>query len=152
MSLNEQIQKDLEQALKNKKETEILALRMLKNAVKNASIQKKGELDDAEIIKIIRSEIKKRNESIEAFKQGQRSDLVKKEQAELEVLKNYLPQELSDDEIKELIKEAIEVTKAEGSQNFGQIMGVVMKKIAGQADGSKVSQLVKEELAALSKK
>jgi len=100
MDLSDQIQKDLDQALKSKKEAEVSTLRMLKSAIKNASIAKKEDLDETEITKIIRSEIKKRKESIEAFTQGDRSDLAEKEKKEIEVLKIYLPQELSDEQIR----------------------------------------------------
>lgn len=146
MSLNEQIEKDFIQALKNKKEAELLSLRMLKNAIKNATIQKKAELKDDEIIKLIRSEVKKRNESIEAFMKGDRDDLVTKEKAELEILKIYLPKELGDEKIKKIIFEVIESSKATGPQDFGKVMGLVMKKTGGQVEGNKVSQLVKEVL------
>jgi len=149
MNLNDKIQNDLNQALKSKQEVEVSVLRMFINAIKNASIQKKDKLDEKEIIKVLRSEIKKHNESIEAFQKGQRADLVDKEKAELEVLKKYLPQEISDDDLKKIIIEVIEPTD---SNNFGQVMGIVMKKISGQADGNRVSKLVKEQLEELKEK
>jgi len=152
----EQIEKDYIQALKNKDEAVVSTLRMLKSAIKNASIEKKSakdgfasggdELKNQDLIKLLRFELKKRNESIEAFKKGDRQDLVEKEAAEVEIIKKYLPKEISDDDINKVISEVIESMEVSDPSGFGRVMGEVMKKLGGAAEGGKVTQLVKAAL------
>jgi len=156
VNIIEQIDQDLIQAQKSKNEAVISTLRMIKNSAKNASIEKKSakggsasggdDLNQEEVIKILRSEVKKRNESVEAFKKGERQDLADKETAEIETIKKYLPKEISDEDINKVVVEVIESTKAQSPKDFGQVMGVVMKKLVGAADGGKVTQLVKQAL------
>ncbi|MCG2695188.1 GatB/YqeY domain-containing protein, partial [Candidatus Parcubacteria bacterium] len=108
---------------------------------------KKDEgLTDDEIIKIIKSEAKKRNDAIEAYTKGGRNELAQKEKEELAILKAYLPKELPDEEIEKIVKEAIIETKAESMEEFGNIMKEAMIKLKGQADGKRVSEIVKKLL------
>lgn len=147
MEIKEKIEADLIQALKKKKEVEVLILRMMKSAIKNAEIAKRPQALTAEdIIKVLRSEIKKRQEAISDYKKGNRQDLADKESQEIEVIKRYLPPELADEELKKIIKKVIAKTKASGPKDFGKVMGMAMKEVAGRADGGKVSQVVKELL------
>ena len=143
MSIIKQIDQDLINAQKAKDETIVLTLRMIKSACKNQAIElRKPELSEQEVILILRREMKKRLDSISAFHAGNRPDLADKEQAELEIIKKYLPPELSEDDI----SRAIDVALASGVNNFGQVMKEVMIKLQGQADGQIVQRLVKEKL------
>ena len=143
MSIINQIDQDLIKAQKAKAENELLTLRMVKSAFKNQAIElRKPELDEPEAILILRRELKKRLDSIQAFNSGGRPDLAAKEQGECEIIKKYLPPELSETDI----NQAIEAVLATGVNNFGQVMKEVMQKLQGQADGQIVQRLVKEKL------
>lgn len=141
----EKIKNDLNQALKDKDEVKVSVLRMLVSEIHNKQISNKSdEISDDEIIKVIRQQVKKIKESIEAYKQGKRDDLVKKESQELDILNKYLPQEMSQDELEKVIKEIIDGVKPQGPQDFGKVMSEAMKRLSGRVDGSKVSEVVKK--------
>jgi len=141
----EKIKNDLNQALKDKDEVKVSVLRMLVSEIHNKQISNKSdEISDDEIIKVIRQQVKKIKESIEAYKQGKRDDLVKKESQELDILNKYLPQEMSQDELEKVIKEIIDGVKPQGPQDFGKVMSKAMKRLSGRVDGSKVSEVVKK--------
>lgn len=151
MSLWAKIENDFKQALKERELVRLSVLRLLKSAIKNAEIEKrgkgeKGELSDDELVKVIKKEVRKREEAILAFRQGRREDLASREEAELEILNSYLPADLSDEEIKKIIDEVISESQLADSKNLGQIMKLVMTKVGLRADGKKVSTLVKEKL------
>ena len=147
MSLKQRISDDFIKALKSRDEALVSVLKLLKNSVKNKEIEIKKELDDKEIIKVLFSEIKKRKESIRQFKQGNREDLVDKEQKEVDVLQKYLPEMKSSSEIKEVICAIIKEEKINKSiSNFGRVMKLVMKKLGDKAEGSIVSKIVKDQL------
>lgn len=122
-------------------------MRMVMAAIKNREIEKRGELDDAECIKVLTSLAKQRGESIEMFKQGGRQDLVVKEEAELALIKSFLPEELSEGELAKLVEEAISETQAGSPRDMGRVMKVLAPKIQGRADGKVVSELVKQKLS-----
>lgn len=147
MSLKEQINQDFLNAYKNKDEAKSSLLRLLKSSIQNAEIAKKGELSDEEIFKLLQKEIKQRQEAIVEYKKGGREDLVNKDQAEIDLLKAYLPAELSDSELEQIVNEAIKNTGASGQTDFGKVMGATMPKIAGKASGDRVSQMVKSKLS-----
>lgn len=141
----DKIKNDLNQALKDKDEIKVSVLRMLVSEIHNEQINNKSdEISDDEIIKVIRQQVKKIKESIEAYKQGKRNDLVKKESQELDILNKYLPQEMSQDELEKMIKEIIDDVKPQGPQDFGKVMSKAMKQLSGRVDGSKVSEVVKK--------
>jgi hypothetical protein len=143
MSIIKQIDQDLITAQKAKDEVVVLTLRMVKSAFKNQAIElRKPELEETEAILILRRELKKRLDSIQAFNNGGRPELAAQEQVECEIIKKYLPAELSE---KDVIK-AIDEVLATGANNFGQVMKEVMQKLQGQADGQLVQRLVKEKL------
>lgn len=151
MSLWAKIESDSIKALKENKQLKLSVLRLLKSAVKNAEIEKKtkGEKDpltEEEIIKVIKKEIKKREESIEGYTKGERADLVAKEEEELEILKEYAPKDLSDEKIINIVNETIQESNLSETKDFGQLMKLVMAKVGSQADGKKVSQFVREKL------
>lgn len=146
MNLKEKIDQDLIESMKAKDETKLSVLKMLKSAIKNQEIQKQMELADEDVLSLIQGQIKSRQDSIELFDQGGRPELAQKEQAEIDLLKPYLPEQMSEEEIKKLVLAAISQTGATGIQEMGKVMAVLMPQVKGKADGSLVSQVVKEEL------
>lgn len=147
MSLIERIDKDLVAAMKAKDEMKVGTLRFLKAAVKNYIIDNRGkELKDADIIQVIRKQIKQRQDSIEAYKQGNRLDLAEKEEKELEILKSYMPQELDESALRKIVLQTMEEVGSAGVKDMGKVMSAIMPKTAGAADGKMVSRVVSEEL------
>jgi len=165
MKLKEKINEDFKIALKEKKEIGIGTLRMLKAVIFNKEKEKrykifqkekelkeedlieKSQLTDEEVIEVISSEIKKRKEAIEEFEKGKRQDLAEKEKKEIEILKKYMPEEISEEEIKKMAKEIIESIRAKTQKDIGKVMAQLMPKVKGRIEGSKVSQIVKELLS-----
>jgi hypothetical protein len=164
MSLKEKIQEDLKTALKEKNEIETSTLRLVLAAISNKEtekrtkiwkekpelspkeLEKESQLTDEEIVEVIGSEIKKRKEAILLFEKGERTDLVEKEKKELEILKKYLPEQMSEDRIKEEAKKVIEEIGASGPKDTGKVMSALMPKLKGKAEGGVVSKIVGELL------
>jgi uncharacterized protein YqeY len=146
MSLLDKVNEDLKASMKAKDAIRNNTLRQIKTAVMNTEIKKGKALDDGEISAVIFSLAKSHNDSIESFKQGGRMDLVAQEEQELLILKTYLPEQLSDDELKNIIGEAISATGASSAKDMGKIMGQIMPKVKGKADGAKINQIVKQLL------
>ena len=149
MGLKEKLQADLTEAIRSRNEVVSGTVRMLLAAITNEEVAGKEAkvLTDAEIITVLSREAKKRREAVEAYTQAKRDDLAGKEKAEAAVIANYLPEQLSEDEIKKLIADAIAKTDAKGPAGMGLVMKVLQPKIAGKADGGVVSGLVKAALA-----
>ena len=149
MGLKEKLQADLTDAIRSRNEVVSGTVRMLLAAITNEEVAGKAAkvLTDAEIITVLSREAKKRREAVEAYTQAKRDDLAGKEKAEAAVIANYLPEQLSEDEIKKLIADAIAETGAKGPAGMGLVMRVLQPKIAGKADGGVVSGLVKAALA-----
>jgi len=149
MGLKEKLQSDLTEAIRSRNEVVSGTVRMLLAAITNEEVAGKAAkvLTDAEIITVLSREAKKRREAVEAYTQAKRDDLAGKEKAEAAVIANYLPEQLSEDEIKKLIADAIAETDAKGPAGMGLVMKVLQPKIAGKADGGVVSGLVKAALA-----
>ncbi len=145
MSLK-QLQEDLNKALKNGEALKVSVLRLLLSALNYEKIDKQKELNEEEIINVIKYEAKKRRESIELYAKGKREDLVNKEKSELDILLTYLPKEMSEAEISEKVKNIIAALSPEEKQNFGQVMGKVMGELKGKADGGLIAKLVKENV------
>ena len=148
--LKDKIQEDLKQAMLAKEEDKLSTIRMLKSALQYFEIQKRGagyEATDDDVIEVVGKEIKKRREAIEMFIKGGRQESADKETKELEVLQTYLPEQMSEEEIRTLVKEAISQTGATAMQDMGKVMGVLMTKTKGKADGQLVSTLVREKLS-----
>lgn len=147
MPIKEQIEKDFVKAMKEKNVFRISTLRMVKAAIKNSEIEKKGTLDDAELVKLLDNLIKKRLEAIELFRQGEREDLAQKEESEIKIIEEYLPKALTKEQIIEVIDKIIIEIKAASEKDFGKVMKGVMEAIKSQrVDGKVVSDLVKERL------
>ena len=148
MGLKEKLQADLTEAIRGRNEVKSGTIRMLLSAITNEEVAGKAAkvLTDAEIITVLSRETKKRREAVEAFTAAKRDDLANKEKAEAVVIAQYLPEQLSEAEIKKMIAEAIAETNAAGPAGMGLVMKVLQPKIAGKADGGLVSGLVKEQL------
>ena len=147
MSLAKKIDSDLIEALKAGDKAKVTVLRGLKSDLKYKLIAKGEDLTDDDMIAVLSSAAKKRRESIEQFKQGNRDDLAEKEQAELAVIEQYLPAQMGEDEIRQIVADAIEETGADSPQKMGLVMKVVMPKVKGKADGKLVNRLVAQLLA-----
>lgn len=163
MSLQQQINNDFKKALQEKNELVLSVLRMLNAAIKNKEIEKRtklsreekdiakleeqSKLTDEEAIEVISSEAKKRREAIEEYKKGNRRELAEKEKKELEVLKKYMPEQISEEQIKEETEKVIKEIGVVGPQDMGKVMGALMPKLKGRAEGKVVSRIVNELLS-----
>lgn len=147
MSLINQISKDLIEAMKAKDVLKTSTFRLLMSSFKNKQIEVGHELTDSEAQGVIVKAAKQRRESIDAYKKGGREDLASKEELELKVLDNYLPEQMSEDDIEKVIVEVIAEVGAAKAGDTGRVIGEVMKKLRGQADGAVVSRIVSEKLS-----
>jgi uncharacterized protein YqeY len=149
MALKEKLQNDLTEAMRARDEVRSSTIRMVLTAIKNEEVSGKEarDLSDAEVITVLSREAKKRREAAEAFEQAGAADRAANEKAEGVIIAEYLPAQLSESEIKELIAAAITETGATGPQQMGQVMKLIQPKIAGRADGGVVSSLVKAALS-----
>lgn len=149
MILQDRIDQDLREAMKAREAGRVGVLRMLKAAMKNGAIEKGGsdaQLDDTEAAAVIRKQVKQRQDSIEGFEKGHRPELAAKEKTELEVLNGYLPKQLSDAEISDLVRESISEAGATSKAQMGAVMKVAQAKAAGRADGKALSREVQQQL------
>lgn len=143
----EKIESDLKEAMKQRDELKVSTLRFLKSAILYICIEKKKDkLEDREVFEVLNKQIKMRKDAIEGFKKGNRDDLVQKEAKELEMLKQYLPEPLSDEEVVKIVQEEIEALEVKDKSAFGRIMQAVLKRASGRVDAQKVSEIVKEKL------
>ncbi len=147
MSLQDQLLAEMNKAAKARDRIKLSTVRLIRSAIKNKEIEKRKPLEDEEILKVISSMIRQRGESIQLFRKGGREDLVKKEEAELMILQSFLPEQLSEEQIKKLIDEVLKETEATTFKDMGKVMRTLMPKIAGRADGAKVNQMVREKLS-----
>ncbi len=147
--LKAKIQEDIRTSMFARDELKTSTLRLLMSSLKNYEIEKglNYEAIDEDVLTIVSREIKKRRESIEMFQKGGRQELVDKEQKELEQLQRYLPEQLSEDEVKKLVDDAISQVGAKSIQDMGKVMGILSTQIKGKADGSMVSTIVREKLS-----
>jgi uncharacterized protein YqeY len=147
MSLFNQIKKDMITALKSGYKDKSQTLKMLIATIKNAQIDSQKELTDEEIEKILRKETKKIEDSIQQYQEMGREDLVKKEKIDLKIVEEYLPELMSEEEIKKVVDKKIDELKAESMGDMGKVMGSVMKELEGQADGNTVKNIVQSKLS-----
>lgn len=146
MDLKEQIENDLKNSMKSGDNIIRGVLRMLFSDIKNVEINERKEINDEKIIEIIKKNIKSRKDSIEQYTKGNREDLANQEKNELEILEKYMPEQMSEDEVRKIIISIIKKSEAVSASDFGKIMGAVMKEIGNKADGNLVGGIVKEEL------
>ena len=147
MSLKDQLNESMKTAMKARDDLRLSAVRMVRSMVKNREIEQKAELNDQEIIEVISTLAKQRRESIRMYREGNRPDLVEKEEAELEVLLGFLPAQLGMAEIEALVDRIISETGAQGARDMGRVMKALTPLTAGKADGKSVSDTVKQKLA-----
>ncbi len=145
-NLKEKLEADLRKAMKDRDNVKRSTLRLLLAAIKNAEIAKRGSLDNPDILGVVAREVKQRNESIEAFKQGDRQDLVAQEEAEMAILKEYLPRQLSREEVIVEARQVIEEVGAQGPRDKGKVMSRIMAQLKGKADGREINEIVTELL------
>ncbi len=146
MSLKEQLTTDMKEAMKSHDKDRLAVIRMVRGAIRQQEIDGQKELSDEDVIAVMSKEIKMRKDSIEEFKKGGREDLIAKTQAEIDVLMPYMPAQLSEDEVRELVKAAVAETGAATPKDMGKVMGVLMPKVKGRADGKLVNTLVRSML------
>ena len=160
--LKEKLQQDVKDALKAGNAQKRMTLGMVLSAIKSKELEKRSKLsktetdtiklesqsklNDEEIVDVLSSEIKKRKEAIDQYKKGGREELAQKERDELNILMEYMPEQMSEDEIRAEVKKAISQTGAKDIKEMGKVVGAIMAKVKGRADGQTVSQIVKEEL------
>ncbi len=147
-TLEERLLEDLRSAIKTKDTIRTSTLRMVKASMERFAIEKQiKNLEDRDIIRLIAKQIKQHEDSIESFQKGNRLDLVEKEKQELEILKSYMPQEISQDELIKIAQDKIKALGANSASDFGRVMKAVMEELKERADGKRVSQIVNEQLS-----
>lgn len=147
MALLEKISQDLNEALKSRDGTKVSVLRLLISGIHNAKIAKGGELTDEEVLSEVARDAKRHRESIDAYTKGERADLAEKEKGELAILQSYLPEQMSEADVANIVSGAISELGAKDSSDMGRVMGAVMAKVKGKVDGTIVSRIVKERLS-----
>jgi uncharacterized protein YqeY len=146
MTLKTQLRNAVTLALKSGDAQRKMTLRMALASIKNAEVEARGELDEAKILSLLQKEVKFRQETIEGAKQANRPDLITKAETEIGILSEFLPQPLTEEELRVLVKEAIQESGAGSIADIGQVMGVLMPKIRGKADGKEANQIVRDLL------
>lgn len=146
MPTKSELEAELKEAIRSGEPLRKRTLRMALSAIKLAEVDKRGELDKSEILKILQKEVKSRRETIEDAQRAERDDMIEVAEAEIELLESFLPQPLTDDELEGMALQVIEQTGASGPGDMGQVMGPMMAQTAGRADGKQVSQIVQRLL------
>ena len=149
MTLDDKLQEDLKDAMRAGDKTRRSVIRFLRSRIHDEEIARRAKLDDDAIIDVLGKEVRQRLESIEAFTKGNRPDLVKKEETELALVREYMPAQLSDDEIATLAGAAIQEAGATGPKDMGKVMGRIMPQVRGKSDGRTVSRIVQELLKSI---
>ncbi|MBI1921235.1 MAG: GatB/YqeY domain-containing protein [Geobacter sp.] len=147
MSLRARLSEEMKSAMKARDSLKLSSIRLILSAVRNKEIDQKKELDDQGIVEVIASLVKQRKESIKVYSDAGRADLAEKEERELFCLLEFLPQQLTEDEIGELVLQAIAETGAQGAKDMGKVMKALKSKVAGRADGRLVNEIVRQKLA-----
>lgn len=146
MELKDKLGEDQKSALKGGDKIRLSTIRILRSEIRNEEIKKGDELNEDETIGVLAREARKRKEAIEEYQKAGRVDLVEKESKELEIIREYMPPELSDEELRSIIESVIEETKASSKRDLGKVMSAVMSRVKGRAEGGTVNQIVREML------
>lgn len=144
--MEEKIHRDLKQAQLNRDEVKVSTLRLLLSEIKNTQIAKSSQLTDQDVVGVIQKEVKKRKEAAQGFLGGGRQDSALKEESEANILEGYLPHQLSDEELTKIVADTINEVGATSIAEMGRVIGIVMRKVSGQADGGRVSQMARQKL------
>src|SRR5262245_45704517 len=148
MTVQEKIQTQMTEAMRNKDQLRLSVLRMMKSAIKNKEIEKMKPLDDGEAVSVLNTLVKQRKDSVDQFRKGGREELAQKEESEIKIIEEYLPAAASEDDIRTAIEDAIQETGAASIKDMGKVMKAALARLASKsADGSRVSQMVKEKLS-----
>lgn len=145
--LKEKLQQEMKDALKSGDSKKRIVLGMVLSAIKNKEIEKREELSEEDIVAVVSSEIKKRKDSVEQFEKGGRPELAEGEKKEAEMLMAYMPEQMSEEDVRNEVKKTIAEMGIKDMKEMGKLIGAVMAKVKGKADGQMVSRLVKEELS-----
>ncbi len=148
MSIAERVESDFKEALKSGDKASVSILRLIKSALKNKEIEKGGTLTEEETLSVLNTLSKQIRESIVEYEKAGRADLVEKEKKELEILQRYLPEQLSEQELKSIIHQVINEVEAKSIKDLGKVMKTLMPRVKGRADGKIVNQMVREVLSA----
>ncbi len=148
MSIKDRLTEDMKQAMKDKEagKLRLSVIRMVRANIKNVEIDKKKELSEEEVLDVLAKEVKMRRDSIDEFKKGNRPDLVESLEQEIDILMQYLPQQLSEQEVRALVAEAVKESQAASAKDMGKVMAILMPKVKGRADGKLVNTVVREYL------
>lgn len=146
MSLIDKLNGDMKQAMKDKDKLKLSVIRMVKSSVKNEEINQGKELSDDQVLAIVNRELKQRRDSLQEFEKADREDLAEQARAEIEVILQYLPKQLDESEIRQIVEETIQQVGAASKKDLGKVMGALMPKIKGKADGNLVNKIVQEFL------
>ncbi|MBM7554722.1 GatB/YqeY domain-containing protein [Thalassobacillus pellis] len=148
MSLQERLNQDMKQAMRNKEKDKLTVIRMVKAALQNEAIKHgRGELSEEEELTVLARELKQRKDSLQEFKEAGREDLVEKLNFEIEILQAYMPKQLSEEELEQVVQETITEVGASSKKDMGKVMNAIMPKVKGKADGSQVNKLVMKHLS-----
>jgi len=149
-SIKDRITQDMKKALAAKDKVKLSVMRLLKSEIRYKEIEKGSELSDDEIISVLSSSVKRHKDSIEQFEKGGREDLAAQEISELEIIWEYMPKQLEEDELSQIVDEAIKETDVSGPSGLGKVMKIVMPKVKGRADGKRVNELALSKLKSMS--
>jgi len=147
MSLKDQLTESMKEAMKAKASLRLNAIRLIRTAIKNREIEERRDLEDRDVIALLSSLVKQRKESAQVYRENNRPELAEKEEAEHAVIQEFLPRQLSEEELGALIEEAVAETGASSMKEMGKVMKIVTAKTLGRADGRRVSELVKARLS-----
>lgn len=145
--IGDTIQNQIQDAMRARDKVRLSTLQMLKSALSYERIEKGSDLVEDDEVRVLKSEVKKRRDAIDAYQKAGRDELVRREQEELAILEEFLPEQMSDDDLKKLVDKAISETNASSMSDMGKVIGIVMKKAGAATDGSRVASLVKEKLS-----
>lgn len=146
MSLVERLNEDMKQAMRDKDKFKLSVIRMVRSAIKYVEVNERRVPDDNEVLELLNREVKQRKDSLQEFEKAGRDDLASDVRAEIEIIQAYLPQQFSEEEVKAIVKQTIEDVGASSKADMGKVMGALMPKVKGRADGKLVNQLVQDQL------
>ncbi|MFP4660700.1 MAG: GatB/YqeY domain-containing protein [Halanaerobiales bacterium] len=146
-SLKERLLEDMKEAMKSKNKQKLSVIRMARAAIKNVEIDKRKDLEDNEVIEVLAKEVKQRRDSIKEYEKAGKEDIVVDLNKEIEILSDYLPEQLTEDELEVLVNESIEELGASSMADMGKVMGTIMPRVKGRADGNIVNTLVRQKLS-----
>ena len=147
MSLNDRLNEDMKQAMRNQDKFRLSVIRMVRSSIKNIEIDQRRPLDDQEVLDVLNRELKQRKDSLHEFEKAGRQDLADNLKAEIVIISEYMPQQLSEDEVKEIVQQTIHEVGASSKADMGKVMGALMPKVKGRADGKLINQLVTQLLS-----